>query len=102
MFFYSDNAAHLYRSYQVSLYVLARNFGGAGGRGGSAEASLVCGVFPVGAGGELGGQVGRDRLARCWVFQSLRRVLALIFRRADWYSFVPWRLAAERGADFDI
>ena len=36
------------------------------------------------------------------VVHCLRRVLALIFRRADSYSFVPWRLAAERGADFHI
>ncbi len=33
---------------------------------------------------------------------ALRRVLALIFRPADLYSFVPWRLAAERGADFSL
>ena len=36
------------------------------------------------------------------ITHSLRRVLALIFRPANSYSFVPWRLAAERGADFHI
>jgi hypothetical protein len=33
---------------------------------------------------------------------SLRRVLALIFQVCGFVLFIPWLLAAERGADFHI
>ena len=50
---------------------------------------------------ELGGLRRQQRIATTWTW-ALRRVLALIFQIRGLVLFIPWRLAAERGADFHI
>jgi hypothetical protein len=51
-------------------------------------------VFDVGAGSELWGRLGHDRIETAWLRGgglALRRVFALKFQAGEIALFIPWR-----------
>src|ERR1700678_3506782 len=79
-----------------TLYPLA-----AGRRAGRRISYLAFGCGAAVGRAQVWGRVQREAVATALI-GSLRRVLALIFPAGGLVLFIPWRLAAERGAEFSL